>query len=68
MYVASMNATVYAVETTSASYVYDADKRRIAKTVDSTTTKYFLDGSNVIAGCRAPDAVRAGFRPIGRPA
>jgi len=32
-----------------ATYTYDADKRRIAKTVDSATTKYFLDGADVIA-------------------
>ena len=44
-----------------ATYTYDADKRRIAKTVDSTTIKYFLDGSNVIADFDGDDVLLATY-------
>ena len=40
---------------------YDADKRRIGKTVDSTTIKYFLDGSNVIADYDGDDVLLATY-------
>jgi RHS repeat-associated protein len=44
-----------------ATYVYDAGKRRIAKTVDSTTTKYFLDGANVIADFDGDNVLQATY-------
>jgi RHS repeat-associated protein len=44
-----------------ATYVYDADRRRIAKTVDSTTTKYFLAGANVIADYDGDDVLLATY-------
>ena len=61
MYFASMNATVYAVETTSATYVYDADGRRISKTVDGSATKFFLDGQNCIADYDGNDTLVATY-------
>jgi RHS repeat-associated protein len=44
-----------------ATYAYDAGKRRIAKTVDSTTTKYFLDGANVIADFDVDNVLQATY-------
>ena len=44
-----------------ATYTYDADKRRIAKVVDSVTTKYFLDGANVIADYDVSDVLQATY-------
>jgi RHS repeat-associated protein len=44
-----------------ATYLYDADKRRIGKTVDSTTTKYFLDGADVIADCDGSNSLVATY-------
>ncbi|MHC4714204.1 MAG: RHS repeat-associated core domain-containing protein [Planctomycetota bacterium] len=61
MYLASMNATVYAVETTSASYAYDADGRRMSKTVDGTQEKFFFDGHDVIADYDSDDTLVATY-------
>ena len=47
--------------TLRASYVYDADKRRIRKVVESATTKYFLDGMDVIADYDGSDALLASY-------
>jgi len=44
-----------------ATYAYDADKRRVAKTVDDTTTKYFLDGADVIADYDGDNALLATY-------
>ncbi len=44
-----------------ASYVYDADKQRIRKVVESATTKYFLDGMDVIADYDGSDALLASY-------
>ena len=42
-----------------ATYTYDADRRRIRKVVNSVTTKYFLEGSDVIADYDGDDALVA---------
>ena len=44
-----------------ATYTYDANKRRIAKRVDETTIKYFLDSADVIADYDGDDTLIATY-------
>ncbi len=47
--------------TPRARYVYDADKRRMRKVVESAATTYFFDGGNVIADHDGSDALLASY-------